>query len=140
MFSRRLTPLIVRQISRAVAIGLVVASAPRSGGSTNRGSRKTVSRSVRNRATYHALDVLLVGVDVDREVEEVRHEHARRPAGLAVARLQHVQPFDDHDVGTIDDLELARHDVVRLVRVDRRVHGARAAFTSVMNSTSRRTS
>ena len=68
------------------------------------------------------LDIGFVRVHVDREVEEIRDEHTRGPAGRDLARLEHVQAFDDHDVGPVDDLVVAGHDVVRLMRVDRRSH------------------
>ena len=44
------------------------------------GSRNAVSRSRRNRRTYHRRMSAVAGVDVDREVEEVAH----REAGAAV--------------------------------------------------------
>ena len=50
-------------------------------------------------------------------------------AGRATsARLQHVQSFDDQDVRLTHDLQLARHDVVRQVRVDRGAHFGQARF------------
>jgi len=53
------------------------------------------------------LDVGLLGVDVDREVEEVLH------VALTARRdLQNVEALDDHDVGLAHDLLLAFEDVV----------------------------
>ena len=74
---------------------------------------------------HEALDVpaahrLLVGVDIDGEIEEVGDEGDRLAVLRQVARLQHVQPFQDQDVGPVDDDRLARHDVVGEVRIDRR--------------------
>ena len=72
-----------------------------------------------------ALDVSLGRIHIDGEVEEVGHHHA----GLGCAStalhppgLQHVQPFKDEDVGLLDPLHLAGHDVIGLVRIDRRLH------------------
>ena len=66
-----------------------------------------------------AFDQLGRGIDEDRKVEKVRHEQTR---GATAAGLQHVQPFDDHDVGLFDHLETTVDDVVRIVRVDRGRH------------------
>ena len=72
-----------------------------------------------------ALDVSLGGIHIDGEVEEVGHHHA----GLGCAStalhppgLQHVQPLEDEDVGLLDPLHLAGHDVVGLVGVHRCFH------------------
>ena len=51
------------------------------------------------------LDVRLLGVDIDREIKEVGHEHA-------AARLQHVEPFHNHHVRIPHHFELAWNDVV----------------------------
>ena len=116
MLSRRLTPLIVRQMPRAVR-RLRRPRAPRTGGSRPRILEDRFAQRQES-LDIPRFDVVLVGVDVDRKIEEVRDHD---PAG---ARLQDVQAFDDDDVGPIDDLELAGNDVVRLMRVDRGVHGA----------------
>jgi hypothetical protein len=62
---------------------------------------------------------VLVGVEIDREVEEVGHERD----GLAIlgraTGLQHVQPLDDQDVRMVDLDPLIGHHVVDEVRVDR---------------------
>ncbi|HEY6579977.1 MAG TPA: hypothetical protein VIZ60_02480 [Rubrobacter sp.] len=50
----------------------------------------TVSRSVRNRSEKPLLDLRLIGVDVDREVEEVGDEQGWRVLGAAVPGLQDV--------------------------------------------------
>ena len=67
-----------------------------------------------------ALEVVRVGVDVDREVEVVRHEGLRR-VGVG-ARLEHVEALDDDDVRGPERDPLAWHDVVALVRIDRALH------------------
>ena len=53
------------------------------------------------------LDHAGVGVHVDREVEEVRDERDGLAALGHARRLQHVEAFDDQDVGAIDDGRLA---------------------------------
>ena len=40
-----------------------------------------------------------VGVDIDREVEEVGDDDRRFGVAAPRRRLQHVQALDDHDVG-----------------------------------------
>ncbi len=64
-------------------------------------------------------EVRLVGVDIDREIDEVRGEEQRPAAAAELAGLQNVQSLDDQDVGTIDRDELARNDIVDEVRIDR---------------------
>src|SRR5690606_16098142 len=51
------------------------------------------------------LDVGGMGVDVDREVEQVRHGESR-------SRLQDVESLQDQDVGSAYDLLLTGQDVV----------------------------
>jgi hypothetical protein len=61
------------------------------------------------------LDVLDAGVDVDREVEEVRHHQGG-------AGLEHVETLENEDVGVLDDHLLAGDDVIEQMRIHRRAH------------------
>jgi hypothetical protein len=72
------------------------------------------------------------GIHVDREVEEIRHEHRRTPA----ARLQDVQPLDDDDVGLPDHLN-SPGDVGCQMR-DTGADFSRAGLTSARDRISRR--
>ena len=45
-----------------------------------------------------AVQVLLVGIEIDRKVEEIRHEGDRGAIARQPRRLQDVQPFDDEDI------------------------------------------
>src|SRR5437879_3011629 len=63
-------------------------------------------------------DVLFIGVDVNRKIEEVGNESPRRSL-TAVAGLQDVQTFDDNDVRLANGLHYTGNDVVPLVRIDR---------------------
>ena len=69
-----------------------------------------------------ALDDAGIGIDVDGEIEEVRYERDRLAVTRQACGLQHVQPFDDEDVGTVYHDALARRHVVEGVRVDRCLH------------------
>ena len=72
-----------------------------------------------------ALDVGLGSIHIDGEVEEVGHHHTglwRAGTALRTPGLQHVQPLEDEDVGLLDPLHLAGHDVVGLMGVHRRFH------------------
>ena len=72
-----------------------------------------------------ALDVSLGGIHIDGEVEEVGHHHAGLGCASTALRppgLQHVQPFEDEDIGLLDPLHLAGHDVIGLVGVHRCFH------------------
>ena len=60
------------------------------------------------------LDVGLLGIEIDREVEEIRH-HYRRIA----ARQQHVEALEHQDVRQPDQLPLRRHDIADQMRVHR---------------------
>jgi hypothetical protein len=64
-----------------------------------------------------SLDVLWPRVDVDGEVEEISE---RESAGWGW--LQHVDPFEDEDVGPLHGLPLPGKDVVGQVRIDRRAN------------------
>src|SRR5215210_1166891 len=68
------------------------------------------------------LDVLDSGVDVDREVEEVRHRHPGPPVLPRAPRLQDVETLDDQHVGRAHHDSLAGQHVVGQVRVDGRSH------------------
>ena len=103
-------------------------TATRSGGSSDRGSleHRLAQRQERDRRT-----TLRCRPRRRRCRSRSRRSPRRTPADAgpaAVARLQHVQALDDDDVGPIDDLELAGDDVVGLVGIDRRVHGAVAGL------------
>ena len=65
------------------------------------------------------LQHLLIGVEIDREVEEIRDEGNRLAILRQATGLQHVQPFDDKYVRPVDLNRLVRHDVIEKVRVDR---------------------
>ncbi len=67
-----------------------------------------------------AVDQLLVGIDIDREVEEVGDEGHELAVLRQLARLQHVEPLEDQDVRPVDRHELAGQHVVGEVRIDRR--------------------
>jgi hypothetical protein len=54
------------------------------------------------------VDQLLVGIDIDREVEEIRQERHERAVLGQLARLQHVDALEDQDVGPVDGDELVR--------------------------------
>ena len=82
--------------------------------------RKAVSRSRMKRSMYQLVDQLLVGIDIDREVEEIRDERHDLAVLRQFARLQHVDAFEDQDVRPVDGDELAGHDVIGQVRIDRR--------------------
>ena len=73
--------------------------------------------------THEARDVPLlnhlgIGVDVDREIEEIGDERN----GLSIfghpRRLQDVQPLDNENIGSIDHQDLAWKNVVVKVRID----------------------
>ncbi len=67
-----------------------------------------------------AVQVVLVGVDIDREIEEIGHERNRHAVLRHAGRLEDVEALDDEDVRPVDHLLLARHHVVDQVRVERR--------------------
>ena len=127
MFSRRFSSLIDFQIPVASS------TASPSESTANRwkneaGSANAVSRSARNRSTYHCWTCVGLRVDVDREVEEVRHREPGAPVGPGPGRLQDVEPLDDQHVRPLHDRPLAGHDVVREVGVDRCLHVGRAGL------------
>ena len=66
------------------------------------------------------LEHILVGVEIDREIEEVRHERDRLAVLRQAAGLQHVQALDDEDVRPVDFDPLVRRHVVDQMRIDRR--------------------
>ncbi len=66
-----------------------------------------------------APQICFVGVDVDGKIEEVGGKQDRLSVLGQFARLQNVQPFDNQDVGPVDDGLLARDHVIDQVRVDR---------------------
>mgnify|MGYP001353347571 CR=1 FL=1 len=66
------------------------------------------------------VDQVLVGIDIDREVEEIGDEGHFLAVARQVAGLKDVQPFQDKDVGAVHGDRLARHDVIIEMRIDRR--------------------
>jgi hypothetical protein len=62
---------------------------------------------------------LLVGVKIDRKIEEIRDEGNRLAILRQATGLEHVQPFDDKYVRPVHLDRLIRHDVIEQVRVDR---------------------
>ena len=90
IFSCRLTRLMRVQIAAAVSIASS-SDSWNSGGSriSDRGTRSRAS--VRKRSTYQALQHVLVGVEIDREIEEVGHERDRLAVLRQAPGLQHVQ-------------------------------------------------
>ena len=67
------------------------------------------------------LDQPVCGVDIDGEVEEVRDERDGRAVLRQLGRLEHVQAFDDDDVGPLDDDGLIRQHVIDEMGIDRRL-------------------
>ncbi len=53
-------------------------------------------------------DVLRRGIDVHGEIEEVAHRQTDPPVATDPGRLEHVEPFDQHDVRTLDGELLVR--------------------------------
>ena len=122
MFSRRLTPLIDVQIERAVS---TACSSVRCGEVLEEALRVLEHRlaELQEALDVPLLDVFFGSVDEDREVEVVADELL-----AAVADLQHVQPFEDQDVGLVHGHPAAFDDVVHDVAVDRRVDLGDAAL------------
>ena len=58
------------------------------------------------------LDGFLGGIDIDAEVEEVAHEHLGCMLGVERSGLEHVEAFDDQDIGLFDGLALVADDVI----------------------------
>ena len=69
------------------------------------------------------LDVALERIDVNAEIEVVTHELIRLSTNL-----EHVEPFENENVGLIDSHGLAIDNVVHDVAVDGRGHDGRAAL------------
>src|SRR5207249_10800792 len=59
-------------------------------------------------------EVGFIGVNVDREIEEVGDHGGRR-----VSYLQDVETLADENIGVPDDLRLSGHDVEGVVRIHR---------------------
>ena len=69
-----------------------------------------------------AADVIGVGVDVDREVDEVAHRQRRGPRPRPPrGGLEHVEPLQHEDVGALHRYVPVRDDVVDRVGVDGRL-------------------
>ena len=76
-----------------------------------------------------AADVAGVGVDVDREVDEVAHRQRRGPRPRPPrGGLEHVKPLQHEDVGALHRHMPARDDVVDRVRVDGRLDAIAAGL------------
>ena len=93
----------VSQMRLAVLARLLVGQRRHSDGNRISDCLKAVSRKEKKRSMYQLAQILEIGIDIDREIEEVGDVGnaaavARRPAGL-----QHVEALDDQDVGLIDD-------------------------------------
>ena len=74
-----------------------------------------------------AFDGRLVRVQVNGKIEKVRHEKPRAVAP-SIGRLQHVQSFEDQNVGLLHALLRSGHDVVMQVGIDRAAHFPHARF------------
>ena len=70
----------------------------------------------------------LVGVEIDREVEEIRDEWDRLAVFWQPAGLQHIEALDDQNVGAVDLDPLLWHHVIDQVRIDRRAHRTPTGF------------
>jgi hypothetical protein len=79
-------------------------------------------------APLKVVDAVFVGVDIDRKVEEVRQERHDLAVAGQLARLQHVDAFEDQDVRPVDGRKRARHDVIGQVRIERRLDGPLAGL------------
>ena len=57
----------------------------------------------------------LLGIDVDREVDEIRDEDMMRVMGVIHAALQHIEPFNDQDIWLLDPFLCSGHYVVAVM-------------------------
>ena len=102
MFSRRLTRLMRRQMSRAVASRLFVVELGEFLEEAARVAERRVAQA------HEALDVpflqqFLAGVEEHREIEEIGDERDLPAFAREPVRQQHVEPLDDENVGPVDD-------------------------------------
>src|SRR6267142_2692364 len=97
--ARSLDRVLIGELRIAMEIGLRIAE----GGAAQR------QKAIDVPAQQH----ILVGVEVDREVEKVRHIGDRFAVLGWPPGLQHIEPFDNQDIGLID-----RHPLIRLHVVD----------------------
>ena len=120
MFSRRFTRLMVSQmrvaVSRAslsvsdgvaVEVGLRIAE----GAVAQRQGSARCTRSCRSAGSASM---------IDREVEEVGGVGNAAAIARRAAGLQHVEAFDDEDVGLVDDHVLVLQHVIGEMRIERR--------------------
>ena len=73
-----------------------------------------------------APDRFLVGIEIDREIEEVGDEGLRFVSIRRLPRLQDVQPFDNENIRPVDRNRFALKNIVGEVRIDRRLYLGRA--------------
>jgi hypothetical protein len=67
---------------------------------------------------------VLLGVEINREIEKVGDERHRLAVLGQAPGLQHIEAFDDQNVRPVDLDPLVRDDVVDQMRIDRRSHRA----------------
>jgi hypothetical protein len=60
-----------------------------------------------------------LGVDIDREIEEIRHEGNDLAVFGQIADLQHIDTLEDQDVRPVDGGEFAGQHIVGQVRIAR---------------------
>src|SRR5579875_117601 len=63
------------------------------------------------------LNGLLVGIEIDGEVEKIGHKEPGRTA-TGIGRLQYIESFQDHDVGLANRLRGVRDNVVMQMGID----------------------
>ena len=78
-----------------------------------------MSRNEKKRSTYQLLQILDIGIDIDREIEEVRDVGNAAAVARRAAGLQDIQALDDQDVGLVDDLMLACQHIIGQMRIER---------------------
>ena len=121
MFSRRFVRLIRSQSPSAKSDGFAL----RQGRVAAEIGERIAERRVpepQEAVKIPAMQVVLVGIEIDREVEIVRHVGNGRAVARQAGRLEHVQTLDNEDVRPIDHCHLAGNDVVDEVRIERRRH------------------
>src|SRR5215467_4615212 len=80
----------------------------------------TESRSAQGQEAVFipGLENIFVGIEINREIEKVRHEWNRFPILRHAAGLQHIQALYDEDVWSVDFNRLVGHHVIDEVRID----------------------
>src|SRR5260370_21770097 len=63
-----------------------------------------------------------VGIDIDREIEEIRNHRNRLAVAWQPSGLQNIDAFDDQDIRPVDLDPFIGNDVVGQMRIDRRTH------------------